>query len=401
MQIPNPNPYPNVTPKSSFQQPIPQIPIPQIPQQEPSRRFERFVRGFGPYRMPGPLTPYYSKYLTNQYNGQELPQYVLNKILRNAGKRYYQTYFSQEPFQQFLRSNRGTSFLGTFKGKQFLGTQPGLKFLQTEQGKQFLNSYPGQEYLKEQIKIRNGTIIGILYSIKYFKKYYGKLLLCDKTISEKISGYSRYFYPDLIFNVDTIQKYFNKIGNENGINDLINNLNNFQNYFNALRKIQYENPRNEVQQIIDNYFYFFKRLMDQICSEYPEPIENPNTFNQDALINLIKTDNRNQKLIIESINNLNSTLTAANSELYNIVENLQRGILPGSYGAFGGKRTFYFEHGGKQSKIKAEKPKKAAEKVYKKTKAEKITVKDKKTGKKYHYSVKKDKEGNATLKNKK
>jgi len=61
------------------------------------------------------------------------------------------------------------------------------------------------------------------------------------------------------------------------------------------------------------------------------------------------------------------------------------------------KRTFYFEHGGKQSKIKAEKPKKAAEKVYKKTKAEKITVKDKKTGKKYHYTLEK----NGELKNKK
>lgn len=383
----------NENPKSSYP--------PQIPQQEPSRRFERLVRGFGPYRMNGPLTPYYSDYLTNQYQGQELPKYVLNKILRNTGKGYYQKYFSQQPFQQFLSSNRGTRFLGTTsQGTQFLGTQPGLNFLLTDQGKEFLNSYPGQEYLKNQIKSDdNISILRILKSINYFNTYYGKLLLCDIEISNVVSRFrylSLNFFLELIFNANTIQEYFNKFNNTSGIDKLINNLNDFQNKFNNLRKYQYNNPKTKAQQIIDAYFDFFKSLMDEICEFYPEPREYKNTSNPNALINLINNSYSNQNLILDKINYLNTTLLNENKKLHNIVQKIYMGQ-PTGYGASGGKRTFYFEHGGKQSKIKAEKPKKAAEKVYKKTKAEKITVKDKKTGKKYHYTLEK----NGELKNKK
>ena len=64
-------------------------------------------------------------------------------------------------------------------------------------------------------------------------------------------------------------------------------------------------------------------------------------------------------------------------------------------------RAFRGMGGGKQFNIKAEKPKKAAEKIFYKTNAKKITVINKDTGRKYNYIVKKDKNGNFTLKNEK
>lgn len=64
-------------------------------------------------------------------------------------------------------------------------------------------------------------------------------------------------------------------------------------------------------------------------------------------------------------------------------------------------RPFHRTGGGKQFNVKAEKPKKAAEKIFYKTNAKKITVINKDTGRKYNYIVKKDKNGNFTLKNEK